>query len=114
MPPADPLDPYEIAVLNGGPQLAITIAAAELHRRAELVRSGRQILANRRPEPVRGNGGDLEQEVFEAVERNPGTSPHQLRGGSPAARRSPGSRRSSWMRASCSAPHSDASCAGSG
>lgn len=89
-PPADRLDPYAVAVLNGGPQLAITIAAAELHRRAELIRSGRQILANRRPQIVAGSGGELEQEVFEAVERNPGTSPHQLRrrlAGSPAIAR---------------------------
>jgi uncharacterized protein (TIGR04222 family) len=84
------LDAYEVAVLNGGPQLAITIAAAELHRRASLVRSGRQIVARRPPGTGAGNGSDLEHEVFEAVQRNPGTSPRQLRrrlAGSPAIAR---------------------------
>ena len=89
-PLPDDLGAYELAMLNGGPQLAITIAAAQLHRAAALVRSGRQIVASRRPATAAGNGGDLEHEVFEAVERNPGTSPRQLRrrlAGSPAIAR---------------------------
>ena len=73
------LDPYELALLNGGPQLAVTLAAAALHRSASLVRSGRQVIARRRPEAAAGRGSELEHELFEAVERNPGTSPRKLR-----------------------------------
>ncbi len=74
-------DAYELAMLNGGPQLAITIAAAELHRVGSLARgsSGRLVRVRQRPDPVADGTGELEDEVFDAVLRNPGASARTLR-----------------------------------
>ncbi len=74
-------DAYELAMLNGGPQLAITIAAAELHRMGSLARgsSGRLVKVRQRPDRVAGGTGELEDEVFDAVLRNPGASARALR-----------------------------------
>ncbi|MEA2195578.1 MAG: hypothetical protein QOG42_2012, partial [Solirubrobacteraceae bacterium] len=64
------LDPYRLAMLNGGPQLAITAAVAKLHDIGTL----RSDAETRRPvvaQPPRGNADPLERAVVEAVERDP-------------------------------------------
>jgi uncharacterized protein (TIGR04222 family) len=74
-------DAYGLAMLNGGPQLAITIAAAELHRVGSLARgsSGKLVKVTQRPDRVADGTGELEDEVFDAVLRNPGVSARTLR-----------------------------------
>jgi uncharacterized protein (TIGR04222 family) len=74
-------DAYELAMLNGGPQLAITIAAAELHRVGSLAceSSGRLVKVRQRPDRAAGGTGRLEDEVFDAVLRNPGVCARALR-----------------------------------
>jgi uncharacterized protein (TIGR04222 family) len=75
------LDAYELAMLNGGAQLAITIAAAELHRVGSLVRgpSGAIVEVRRGPDRAADGTGELEDEVFDAVLRNPGVCARTLR-----------------------------------
>jgi uncharacterized protein (TIGR04222 family) len=74
-------DAYEVAMLNGGPQLAITIAAAELHRVGSLAwqGSGRVLKVRRRPDRAADGTGELEEDVFEAVLGNPGVHAGTLR-----------------------------------
>ena len=74
-------DAYELAMLNGGPQLAITIAAAELHRVGALAcgGSGKLVKVGQQPDRVAEGAGELEDEVFDAVLRNPGVSARALR-----------------------------------
>lgn len=72
------LDVYELATLNGGPQLAITVAAAKLHARGALAPSATRctVVAAGRPdaaEPV----GEIEQEIIDVAQ--PGISCGDLR-----------------------------------
>ena len=71
------LDVYELALLNGGPVLAITTAAAKLHNEGALgSRAGsKTIFAVARPAAAT----DLEHEVYSAVERTNGISGRILR-----------------------------------
>ncbi|MDQ6778374.1 MAG: TIGR04222 domain-containing membrane protein [Actinomycetota bacterium] len=78
MAPKRNLGTYELAVLNGGPELAVMAAAARL-RAAHVLEPGKerhtlQIKAS----PSRG-ADRLEREVFEAVVRQPGIAIKQLR-----------------------------------
>jgi uncharacterized protein (TIGR04222 family) len=75
------LDPYELAMLNGGPQLVITIAAAKLHRLGSLAHgaSGRAVEVRRRPGEGDDRAAALEREVYEAVLSNPGVCARSLR-----------------------------------
>ena len=52
------LDVYELAMLNGGPQLAITIATAKLHRVGALVTSSGKKLRTAGPAEERQRRGD--------------------------------------------------------
>ncbi len=66
-------DVYELAMLNGGPQLAITIAIAKLHRLGALVDgSGKKLRAAGRPKGDAERMSDLDHEVYDAIERSPG------------------------------------------
>jgi uncharacterized protein (TIGR04222 family) len=71
---------YKMALLNGGPQLAITTAAAKLHREGVLAEGSEP-----RTHVVAGaldRGADrLERAVFESVRSEPGISTELLRGG---------------------------------
>jgi uncharacterized protein (TIGR04222 family) len=80
-PDGDEIDAYGLAILTGGPRLAITIAAAQLHRREALVlgAGASAIVAGRRPLASAGASG-LEHAVYDAVQRNPGLGPRGLRG----------------------------------
>ena len=70
------LDAYELAMLNGGPDLAITTAAAKLHGDGALASNERHtILAVARP----ADANDLEHEVYSAVERTAAYPSEQLR-----------------------------------
>ena len=79
-PDGDEIDVYGLAVLTGGSGLAITIAAAQLYRREALVRGAgaSAIVAGRRP-PASARASELEHEVYDAVQRNPGLGPRGLR-----------------------------------
>ena len=72
---------YEVAMLNGGPQLAITIAAAELHRAGSLAWQGsrRLLQVRQRPDRDADGTGELEDEVFDAVLGDPGADTRTLR-----------------------------------
>lgn len=76
--PLPELDPYKLAMLSGGPQLAITAAAAKLHDDG-LLRHG----ADDRTLEVSGAlpaGADrLERAVFDAVRHEPGITARALR-----------------------------------
>ena len=74
-------DAYELAMLNGGPQLVITIAAAQLHRIGSLGRGYKDtpLKVKRRPERTADGVGELEEEVFDAVLHNPGMAARSLR-----------------------------------
>jgi uncharacterized protein (TIGR04222 family) len=76
-PSAPSLDVYELALLNGGPQLAITSAAAKLHNEESLAAGPKPktIVADSRP----SGGDELEHEVYSAVERTSGISSRALR-----------------------------------
>ena len=82
-PPAGPraFDAYELAMLNGGPQLAITIAASELHRIGSLARGykGKPVMARRRPDRAADGTGELEEELYDAVLRGRGVPARTLR-----------------------------------
>jgi len=72
------LDPTRLALLNGGPQLAITTVAATLHRDGVLragEKPGTLVAAGK----LGADAGDLERAVFEAVARNPGMKAAALR-----------------------------------
>ncbi|MEY2515568.1 MAG: hypothetical protein QOJ89_2926 [bacterium] len=71
------LDVYELAMLNGGPALAITTAAAKLHSDGALGSGAdaKTIVAASR----RAGATDLEHEVYSAVERTNGISGRVLR-----------------------------------
>jgi len=72
------LDPTRLALLNGGPQLAITTVAANLHQEGVL-RAGEKrgtLVAEGKLGP---DAGDLERAVFEAVTRDPGIKVAALR-----------------------------------
>jgi uncharacterized protein (TIGR04222 family) len=77
-PPTRKLETYELAILNGGPELAVMAAAAKL-RAAHVLEPGDQ----RHTLQVKGRpkrGADrLEYEVFAAVLRQPGIAIRQLR-----------------------------------
>jgi uncharacterized protein (TIGR04222 family) len=75
------MDAYDLAMLNGGPQLVITIAAAKLHRIGSLAHgtSGRAVEVRRRPGEADDRAAALEREVYEAVLRNPGVCARSLR-----------------------------------
>lgn len=70
-------DMYDVAMLNGGPQLAITAAATKLHRDGVLRRGFRRrtLEAVGRVDP---RAHPLEHEVFEVVRRQPGMWVAQL------------------------------------
>jgi len=76
-----PFDAYDLAMLNGGPQLVITIAAAKLHRIGSLAHgtSGRTVEVRQRPDEADDRSGALEREVYEVVLRNPGVCARALR-----------------------------------
>jgi len=80
---ADPdrFDAYDLAMLNGGPQLVITIAAARLHRLGSLAHgtSGREVKVRQRPDEADSGIGALEHEVYDVVLRNPGVCARTLR-----------------------------------
>lgn len=72
------LDAYRLAIVNGGPQLAITAAAARLHDTGVL-REGdtpHTLVVDGR---LDRDADDLERAVFEAVQREPGIETSQLR-----------------------------------
>src|SRR5204863_2953963 len=70
-------DVYELAMLNGGPQLAITIAMAKLHRLGALVAgSGKKLRTAGRPKSE--DITDLDHEVYDSVERSPGITARKL------------------------------------
>lgn len=71
------LDAYELAMLNGGPQLAVTTVAAKLHGEGALgSQAGSQVIVARtRP----ADAGDLEHEVYDEIERTNGMSANVLR-----------------------------------
>ena len=69
--PQPDLDAYRLALLSGGPDHAITVAAAELMRDGRLRGDGVTISANGAPAAT---ADALEREVFEAVRREPGRS----------------------------------------
>ena len=74
--PSGALDPYELAMLNGGTQLAITIATANLHRLSAFVASSsKKLRAAGRPKAALT---ELEHEVYDAVERTPGITAPKL------------------------------------
>jgi len=79
-PVGDEIDAYGLAMINGGPRLAITIVAAQLHRRGALVggAGASAIVAGPRPQASAG-ASELEHEVYEAVRRDPGLGPRGLR-----------------------------------
>jgi len=68
---------YELALLNGGPQLAITSAAAKLHNDGAVATGAKDktIVAVTRP----ADGDELEHEVYSAVERTSAISSRALR-----------------------------------
>ncbi|MDX6682274.1 MAG: hypothetical protein QOG94_2313 [Solirubrobacteraceae bacterium] len=68
---------YEIALLNGGPQLAIAAAATKLHDEGSLASGpkSKTIVAATRP----AGNDELEHEVYGAVERTSGMSGRALR-----------------------------------
>lgn len=76
-----PFDAYELAMLNGGPQLAMTIAAANLHRAGALTGGAKRTTMEVRQRPDRDADGigELEEELFDAVQRNPGMPARTLR-----------------------------------
>ncbi|MEJ7894850.1 MAG: TIGR04222 domain-containing membrane protein [Solirubrobacteraceae bacterium] len=65
------LDPIRLALLNGGPQLAITTVAAKLHRDGAL-RAGEKPGTLVADGTLGSDAGELERAVLEAVEREPG------------------------------------------
>lgn len=71
------LDAYELAMLNGGPQLAVTTVAAKLHGEGALgSQAGSQVIvAKARP----ADATDLEHEVYGEIERTDGMSADMLR-----------------------------------
>lgn len=74
---APQLDAYELAMLNAGPDLAITSAAVKL-RRNLVVRPGRRsrtFIASGRLDP---DAPQLEHQLFGAVRRAPGISAQEL------------------------------------
>jgi uncharacterized protein (TIGR04222 family) len=71
-----PLDLYDLALLGGGPQLAITTAATRLHRDGILCVGWMQTLeVHGEPDPVH----PLERDVLRAVRRDPGLWVSELR-----------------------------------
>jgi uncharacterized protein (TIGR04222 family) len=78
--PGDGLDAHELAMLNGGPQLAVTVAATKLHRSGALATAASGTVTGPAGRPARGDDdvGELELEVYDAVERNPGISSRAL------------------------------------
>lgn len=76
--PLPALGLHQLAMLGGGPQLAITTAATQLHRDGLLridASSGRLTTAGR----IDPGADALEREVFETVRRDPPISVHALR-----------------------------------
>lgn len=63
---------YELAMLNGGPALAITIATSKLHRRGALVADRAKLRAAGRPRDGDEPLADLDHEVYDVIERTPG------------------------------------------
>ncbi|MDX6718915.1 MAG: hypothetical protein QOJ63_1169 [Solirubrobacteraceae bacterium] len=78
--PSGGLDAHELAMLNGGPQLAITIAATKLHRLGALAAGASGTVTGAAGRPAHGDDdiGELEHEVYDAVERDPGISSRAL------------------------------------
>jgi uncharacterized protein (TIGR04222 family) len=72
------LGPYELAVLNGGPTLAVTAAASRL-RSAAALEPGEWRHTLQVSGSLSANADPLEREVFEAVHREPGIAIRQLR-----------------------------------
>jgi uncharacterized protein (TIGR04222 family) len=72
------LDAYRLATINGGPQLAITAAATRLHKSGVLSEgdSKRTLVTDGR---LDWKADDLEQAVFDAVEREPQIKTSALR-----------------------------------
>jgi uncharacterized protein (TIGR04222 family) len=69
----------ELAMLNGGPPLAITIAVAKLHRLGALVAgSGKRIRTAGRPKGAAEEITELDHEIYDAVERSPGITARKL------------------------------------
>lgn len=73
--PQPDLDAPRLALLSGGPDHAITVAAAELLRDGRLRGDGVTISANGEPAAT---ADALEREVFEAVRREPGLSIEEM------------------------------------
>ena len=77
--PSQTLDVYELAMLNGGPPLAITIAMAKLHRLGGLVAgSGKKIRTAGRPKSDSEEITDLDHEVYDVADRSPGITARKL------------------------------------
>src|ERR1044072_7248839 len=77
--PSEAPDVYELALLNGGPRLAITIATAKLHRHRALLAGPRtKSRAAGRPKSGVEEITDLDHEVYDAVDRSPGTTVGKL------------------------------------
>ena len=100
-PSATP-DVYELAMLNGGPQLAITIAIAKLHRLGALVAgSGKKIRTAGRPKSTATSPTSTTRSTTPSSARR-GSPRASSSASSPAPRPSRRSRRSSPTRACCS------------
>ncbi|MGH2841484.1 MAG: TIGR04222 domain-containing membrane protein, partial [Solirubrobacteraceae bacterium] len=72
------LDVYRLAMLNGGPQLTITAAAARLHR-SGLLREGDEPRTLVVDGPLDADATDIERAVFDAVQRQPHIRSAELR-----------------------------------
>jgi len=81
-PPAAPRDPqpelgaYRLALMSGGPDRAITAAAAQLFGDGRLKGTGGRLTTAGKPSAP---ADPLEREVFETVAREPGLSAEQMR-----------------------------------
>jgi len=69
--PEPELSLYRLALMSGGPERAITAAAAQLFRDGRLEGGGGNLSVNGEPDPT---ADPLEREVFEAVRGEPGLS----------------------------------------
>jgi uncharacterized protein (TIGR04222 family) len=77
--PSGGADVYDLAMLNGGPRLAITIAVAKLHRLGAFVTGpGKKLRVASRPKSGVEDVAELDHEVYDAVERSPGTTARKL------------------------------------
>ncbi|MEA2356369.1 MAG: hypothetical protein QOD61_2498, partial [Solirubrobacteraceae bacterium] len=74
--PAPDIDAYRVAMVAGGPDLAVTAAAATLYRTGVLGTGKRRRLEVRGG--LRAGGDAIERDVFDAVRRRPGITRGEL------------------------------------